>query len=81
MSDNTTVVVVVRDPDASNDYRTFGPPVTTVDIDCGYADLSDAEEYREWREGHYERAAQLEAQGHPEAAAFIRETVDQYAPS
>jgi hypothetical protein len=28
MSDNTTVVVVVRDPDASNDYRTFGPPVT-----------------------------------------------------
>lgn len=44
----TPIVVCHRDPDSSNEFHTFGPKVRIVDIDYGYADLSDREEFEDW---------------------------------
>lgn len=76
----TPVVIVVRDPDASNEYATFGGSVETYDIDAGYADLSDREEFQEWYESHLEGARRLEAEGHRDAAAYIRGVIESYIP-
>ncbi len=70
MDRTNSIVVVTRDPDASNDYAEFGLPVLTHDIDLGYADLSDEEEFGEWAESHLATVKQLrdldEALGLPE---------------
>lgn len=67
-TDEPTIVFCMRDPDASNDYETFGEPQPyIIDIDYGYADLRDRTEFGEWREGHLEEAKQLRQQGTPNA--------------
>lgn len=55
-------VLVVRDPDASNDYRMFGDGVgriEPIDIDLGALDLSDRDELRGWVMGHMGSVAQV----------------------
>jgi hypothetical protein len=70
-----SVVVVVRDPDASNEYRTFGAPVYTVDMDLGASDLSDPDEFKEWADGQHEEAERLRAAGWSTAADYIEEVI------
>lgn len=74
----TPIVVVTRDPDASNDYAVFGGEVETYDIDAGRMDLGDEDEFLEWAESHLGAAKRLAAV-HPEAAQYIRNTVLSYA--
>lgn len=74
-----TVVICVRDPDASNDYRVFGEDVEIIDVDLGYMDLEDPAEFAEWADGHYEEAKQLEASGEEEAAKYMRDLIDEMA--
>lgn len=76
----TPIVIVVRDPDASNWYEIFDGEVETYDIDCGNADLRDRDEFLEWADSHLTCANEMEA-ARPRAADFIRDTVLQYAQS
>lgn len=84
------VVVCVRDPDASNVYEVYarqhdgtyvivseqGEDVVIHDIDCGYSDLGNEDEYTEWALGHLADALDM-----PDpVAASIRSTVESYAP-
>lgn len=81
MSEADSVVIVVRDPDSSNDYTTIGRPVYCYDVDCGYADLRDPEEFAEWAEGHRASAKQMRESGNPimlRAADEIESIVAQY---
>lgn len=62
-------VVVLRDPDNFNDRATFGGPVETFDIDLGYADLNDVDEWREWdanQRAALTSIADLDARAHVE---------------
>lgn len=77
-----SIVVTVRDPDWSNEYAIFGEPVEIIDIDAGYADLRDPEEFAEWKETHLGMARQL-IQNHSSAEAwaaadYIRSVVASY---
>lgn len=74
------LVIVVRDPDASNEYATFAGSVRIHDVDCGRADLSDPDEYREWAASHEESAAALAKDGYAEAAEYLRQVVADYGP-
>lgn len=78
---NVPVVVVVRDPDASNEYATFNGEVDTYDIDAGHMDLSDPDEFAEWASSHRASADEYEERGLLEVAEFIRSTVDNYDTS
>lgn len=80
-----SIVVTVRDPDWSNEYAIFGEPVEIIDIDAGYADLRDPEEFAEWKDSHLTAAAELERQAFifgrthaREAADYIRSVVASY---
>ena len=78
-----TVLVCVRDPDASNEYAgwTNGPAgVFVLDIDAGRDDLSDPEEYADWAEGLEAVAGDLGACGHPDAARYVRDVIANYNP-
>lgn len=77
---STPIVIVVRDPDASNWYEVFDGEVETYDIDCGNADLRDRDEFLEWADSHLTCANEMEAR-RPLAADFIRDTVLQHAQS
>lgn len=77
------IIIVVRDPDASNDYKVFGPNDTQiVDVDLGYADLSDADEFDEWAESHEATASELDSaawvagDNKSDAAVYLREIVE-----
>ena len=50
-----TVVVVVRDPDSANEFHTFPAPapVVVIDVDLGYRDLGDPDEFAEWADALY----------------------------
>lgn len=77
------VVVCVRDPDASNDFTVFGGvEVEVVDVDLGRSDLSNDEEFAEWRESHETTAARLREEGCADAAealeSMIAETADRF---
>ena len=69
-------VVVIRDPDASNDIYVFGDDeATIVDIDLGNMDLSDPEEFEQWQDFtevlsklHWKDAAKVLKQAVAEAA-------------
>lgn len=79
-----TVVVCLRDPDSSNAFQawTNGPVgLFVLDIDAGYGDLSDPDEYAEWAETLEAYAADFDAYGHAPAAAYVRDIVAQYDPS
>ena len=41
-------VVVVRDPDSSNDISVFGTEATIIDVDLGYSNLTDRDEFLDW---------------------------------
>ena len=44
-------VVVIRDPDASNEIVVFGDDeANIVDIDLGHMDLRDPEEFEQWQD-------------------------------
>lgn len=79
MSD--TIVISMRDPDASNEFRTFGDPdITIIDVDFGRADLRNPDEFAEWRLGHLEQADRLWKTRTPaavEAAAFLVDVIEQ----
>lgn len=78
------IVVVTRPSDSSNEHVVFGGPVEVYDIDLGYSDLRDADEFLEWAQGHLEAAqAMLDQHGpgpYGEAAAHIRSTVEEMVP-
>jgi len=69
-------VVVIRDPDFSNEIRIFGDEANVIDIDLGADDLYSHPEWLEWvssRQSDSERVATKQAQ------ALIAETVRVYA--
>lgn len=70
----TPIVIVVRDPDASNDYKVLDGEAETYDIDLGYADLGDRDEFLGWAGSHLSAAEEMRAT-RPAAAAFIEECV------
>lgn len=72
------LVVVVRDPDASNEFHTFGGEVQTIDVDLGYMSLEDEGEFAEWADSQLDQALAVEPI-HPEAAALIRQVVRENA--
>jgi hypothetical protein len=74
------IVVVVRDPDSSNDFTVFNGDVEIHDLDLGYMNLDDPEEWAEWADGHLEAAQQFEDNGHPAVAALIRDVVHNADP-
>jgi hypothetical protein len=66
-------VVVIRDPDASNEIRIFGTDdVVEVDIDLGRMDLSNADEFYDWVEGHRANTKRVR---HVDAWITIRQAV------
>ncbi len=79
------VVVVVRDPDASNEYRAWtkrggGGVVYALDIDAGADDLGDPDTYEAWAEGFHNIADELDEAGWKSAAGYVWETVESYNP-
>jgi hypothetical protein len=71
-------VVVIRDPDASNDFTVFGGDVEIHDMDLGYMCLNDPDEYLEWAEGHLAYAEKVDDPG---VAALVRQVVAGACPS
>lgn len=72
-------VVVIRDPDSSNEFHTFGDErgqVVTFDLDLGYADLRDPIEFAEWAESRALDAQDTRTGG---AAALIASVVREVA--
>lgn len=72
-------VVIIRDPDFSNDIHVFGDEdgaVCAFDIDLGRADLSDPDEFAEWAES---RAHDLLDTRTGAAAALIASVVRETA--
>ncbi len=65
------LVLIVRDPDASNDVTVFGGDVETHDMDLGYANLDDPNEFIEWYHSHLHAAATYREQGYGDAADAI----------
>lgn len=54
------IIIIVRDPDASNDVTIFGTPAPLIiDVDLGYMDLGDPDEFIDWAYGHLATAAGL----------------------
>lgn len=80
MTKEQSVVIVVRDPDYENTYRTFGAPVRTVDVDLGRSDLSNPEEYVEWAESMREEVASLKFADWHDAAAELENIIEEVAP-
>ena len=78
------IVIVTRPSDSSNEYAVFGGEVEVHDIDLGYLDLRDTEEFLDWAEGQL-GAAQAYVDQHDEghyreAASYIRRTVEEMVP-
>jgi hypothetical protein len=71
------IVVVIRDPDYSNEIHTFGI-ANTYDIDAGAFDLEDTNEAQEWAETHMYHALHYAYQGHQDVADLIESTVSNY---
>ena len=65
-----SVVLVIRDPDASNDFVIEGGPVKTIDLDLGRVDLAVWDEFAPWADSHLRTAAGL-----PEDSV-IRQTIE-----
>lgn len=67
-----TDVVVVRDPDASNDISVIGGEANVIDIDLGRFDLGNTDEWNEWQES---RRLDLELVASDKARWIIADTV------
>ena len=69
------VIVCVRDPDASNSFTVYGEPEPVIiDVDLGYADLTDVEEFLDWSESQVAKAGSVR-RDHP-ARTQLLEVVD-----
>lgn len=78
-----TVIVVIRDPDASNEYKAWtrrAGNVYAVDIDAGRDDLTDPAQYAEWSEGLGNLAKHLLHAGWLDASDYVLDTVRNYNP-
>lgn len=75
----TPLVVVVRDPDASNQIDVYGGEVLVHDVDLGYMDLRDPDEFLQWAPSHLEWANQHDGV-YPDAAVAVRDLVFQLIP-
>lgn len=75
MDTHKPLVVVTRDPDYANDYRTFGGQVETYDIDMGRMDLNDKDEAVEWAAGHLDEVLRWRAEGRNDVADFVEGVV------
>lgn len=74
------LVLIVRDPDASNQITVYDGDVIVHDVDLGHYDLRDVDEYRAWALYHLGAAEGFEQQGYGEAVDTIRALVEQHAP-
>lgn len=74
-----SIVVCHRDPDASNDFFTFGDEVEIIDIDYGRVDLHDPVEFKDWRDGLLTQAIQLWDRGTEESRAAYQHIVNALA--
>lgn len=78
----TTLVIVVRNPDADNTYQAWGKEfgngiLWAHDMDLGRADLTDQDEFDEWATTHGAVADEMHKLGWPEAAEHINSVIDQ----
>lgn len=67
-----TVVLVVRNPDFANEITVYDPPLNglrTIDVDLGYLDLTDPDEFLMWAGGQ-EGACNDLPDDHPAAEAI-----------
>lgn len=55
-----SLVLVIRDPDESNQFVGEGEPVGLYDVDLGRMDLNDPEERAEWLGSQHAMLAELE---------------------
>jgi hypothetical protein len=70
-ADNELVVLVVRDPDASNEITVFGnDDAIVIDVDLGRLDLTDRDEFLQWAESQYEAIERL-PQRHPARSCVL----------
>lgn len=74
------IVVVVRDPDYSNEFTMFGGEVTIHDMDLGRSNLNDIDEYLEWAEGHLHAADEFSNRYQGGVASKIRSVVESACP-
>jgi anti-sigma regulatory factor (Ser/Thr protein kinase) len=67
----TVYIVCHRDPDSSNFYVKFPDKadIEIIDIDYGYMDLRDPEEFSEWKDSQLAEAEDIAGHGTPEALA------------
>lgn len=72
-ADLEPVVVVTRDPDASNVIELHGVEAQVIDVDLGRSALDDPDEFDEWQESMAVDVAGLPLD-HP-ARESVRETV------
>jgi hypothetical protein len=75
----TPVVVVIRDPDSSNEFVTFGSKVEVYDIDLGRMNLADEDEFAQWADGHLSAAADFRLAGRNDVADAISGAVREAA--
>lgn len=79
-SSEAPVVVILRHPDAGNDFQSFGGEVQILDIDLGSGfdgHPRDEEEAREWAEGVLEHLAELGLSDEHPARAHVRWIVEE----
>lgn len=70
------VIVCVRDPDSPNSFTVYGEPKPTIiDVDLGYADLSDAQEFTRWAENQVAAAGALPRE-HPARVQLLDVVTD-----
>jgi len=68
----TADIVIVRDPDASNDISLFGVEANVIDINLGSMDLGDPVEWDEWQQS---RKEDFDSVATKDAQRFIAEAV------
>lgn len=73
-----TVIICVRDPDASNEFFVHETPTQIIDVDFGRADLRDPDEFEEWATSLRLEATRIHALS-PGAAMRLHNIVDEAA--
>lgn len=70
-------VIVIRDPDVSNVATVYDGPVHVIDVDLGYAEMADREEFLEWAGSQIATAEDLRLRhgGLHAGADLLEETV------
>lgn len=70
-------IVVVRDPDSSNDIRLYGFDVPVYDVDLGRMDLDDPGECVEWASSWYELHRTMTGPARDDIVAIVDEQLAQ----